>query len=554
MATPRLLQQYTRLHQAYDGQTIVTTLQELADRLFCTRRHMRNIVAEWQALGWIEWLARSGRGGRSTLSFLFSVEALQRERALSLIDSGRFEQAVGLLNAEPDELAAFLMSRLGQRWDRGRQVLTVPYYRALPNLVPTALQRRSERHLARQIFNGLTVINEEKGEVEPDLAHRWQTSDQCEWHFHLRPAVRWHDGQWMSISDVVASLRQLCELPMFEHVRDVCATSPRTVTLSLSESDRWLPWLLAEPYAAILPADHERRPDFAARPVGTGPFRVAVNDSYRLSLRAFDDYFGFRALIDEVDILMVPSLAQLDSAGTMSVRGSQGEGGNSSTLIPESGGYFLLCDGRHAVMRDDATRHFLGHVLAPLEILHTLAPERRRYWTPAHGLLPGWHHVPPDVAVSLHPPGGLRVLRVAFPEQQPDYETLVAAMRACLVRYGIELDARAVPYADWACGAGEFELWLGSAIFPTRLDFAVPAWLFGSRLARLCLPDLPISDWQSEWRGGRFDEQAMAATLVGQRCLLPMVHTWFHLKGTQQLPGVRINNLGWVDFKSAWLE
>jgi SgrR family transcriptional regulator len=554
MATSRLMQQYQKLYQALDGQTTSTTLQELSEQLFCTRRHMRNLLAEMQSQGWINWLSRSGRGGRSTLSFICSAEALQREQALSLLSRGKFEQAVGLLDAEPDALAEFLTSRLGQRWERGRQVLTVPYYRPLPDLLPTALQRRSERHLVRQVFNGLTALNEEKGEIEADLVHHWTTVDQRVWQFHLRPSVRWHDGKRLSMADVEASLDRLRTLPLFDHLRTIELSSTRRLTITLSEPDQWFPWLLAEPYAAILPADYAQRSGFSAHPVGTGPFRVAANDDFRLTLQAFDDYFAYRALIDEVNILIVPRLGRLDSAGTMSIHAEQEPANAGSELHPEQGGYFLWCDGRHPLMGDTAIRHFIGSALSSLEVLHAIPPLIRPYWTPAHSILPGWHHVGTDLDKPVAAPSGLRRLRIAYPELQPDYETIATALRSCLAAHDIALETQALPYADWASGNGEFELWLGSTVFAARVDFAVPAWLFGSQLAQRCLPSLPLPQWLSQWRRGELDTKAMIATTITQHWLLPLAHTWFHLKGAQRHPGVRLNKLGWVDFKSAWLE
>ncbi|PPS59120.1 hypothetical protein CRX72_08385 [Pantoea sp. BRM17] len=64
-------------------------------------------------------------------------------------------------------------------------ILRVLYYRPLQNLLPASPLRRSETHLARQIFSGLTRINEENGEIEPDIAHHWQQLSAQQWRFYL---------------------------------------------------------------------------------------------------------------------------------------------------------------------------------------------------------------------------------------------------------------------------------------------------------------------------------------------------------------------------------
>ncbi|MBW9309068.1 hypothetical protein FA039_02180 [Escherichia coli] len=57
------------------------------------------------------------------------------------------------------------------------------YYRPLRNLLPGSALRRSETHIARQIFSSLTRINEENGELEADIAHHWQQISPLHWRF-----------------------------------------------------------------------------------------------------------------------------------------------------------------------------------------------------------------------------------------------------------------------------------------------------------------------------------------------------------------------------------
>lgn len=67
-----------------------------------------------------------------------------------------------------------LVSHLGRSFRQGRHILRVLYYRPMKNLLPGSALRRSETHIARQIFSALTRVNEENGELEADIAHHWQ--------------------------------------------------------------------------------------------------------------------------------------------------------------------------------------------------------------------------------------------------------------------------------------------------------------------------------------------------------------------------------------------
>ena len=62
MSGRRLEHQYLKLLGQFGLLEVTTTLQELADRLCCTRRHMRNLLTQMQAIGWINWQAEAGRG------------------------------------------------------------------------------------------------------------------------------------------------------------------------------------------------------------------------------------------------------------------------------------------------------------------------------------------------------------------------------------------------------------------------------------------------------------------------------------------------------------
>ncbi|SPX12169.1 putative substrate-binding protein [Escherichia coli] len=50
----------------------------------------------------------------------------------------------------------------------------------------------------------------------------------------------------------------------------------------------------------ILPREWETLSNFASHPIGTGPYAVIRNSTNQLKIQAFDDFFGYRALIDEV--------------------------------------------------------------------------------------------------------------------------------------------------------------------------------------------------------------------------------------------------------------
>lgn len=242
MPSARLQQQFIRLWQCCEGKSQETTLNELAALLSCSRRHMRTLLNTMQDRGWLTWEAEVGRGKRSRLTFLYTGLALQQQRAEDLLEQDRIDQLVQLVG-DKATVRQMLVSHLGRSFRQGRHILRVLYYRPLRNLLPGSALRRSETHIARQIFSSLTRINEENGELEADIAHHWQQISPLHWRFFLRPGVHFHHGRELEMDDVIASLKRINTLPLYSHIADIVSPTPWTLDIHLTQPDRWLPLL-----------------------------------------------------------------------------------------------------------------------------------------------------------------------------------------------------------------------------------------------------------------------------------------------------------------------
>ncbi|MDY8220270.1 transcriptional regulator SgrR, partial [Escherichia coli] len=69
-----------------------------------------------------------------------------------------------------------------------------------------------------------------------------------------------------------------------------------------------------------------------------------------------------------------------------------------------------------------------------------------------------------------------------------------------------------ISYDQWHEGEIESDIWLNSANFTLPLDFSLFAHL----------------------------------------CVVPLIHHWLIIQGQRSMRGLRMNTLGWFDFKSAW--
>ncbi|WP_312413558.1 HTH-type transcriptional regulator SgrR [Pseudescherichia sp.] len=545
MSSGRLQQQFIRLWQCCNGASRETTLSELAEQLSCSRRHMRTLLNAMQQRGWLTWEAEAGRGKRSRLSFLYTGLALQQQRAEDLLDQDRIDQLVQLVG-DKSAVRQMLVSHLGRSFRQGRHILRVLYYRPLRNLLPGTALRRSETHIARQIFSALTRINEENGELEPDIAHHWKCLSPLHWRFYLRPGIHFHHGRELEMSDVITSLQRVNALPLYSHITEIVSPTPWTLDIHLSQPDSWLPWLLGHVQSMILPQEWPTMENFASLPVGTGPYAVTLNNSNQLKIHAFDDYFGFRALIDEVNVWVLPDVNDDLSAG-LTLEGPGGEEKAVESRL-EEGCYYLLFDARTHRGASQQVREWVSQILSPASLLYHAEEHHQRYWFPAYGLLPRWHHTRPG---GSEKPAGLESLTLTYYRDHIEHRVLAQTMSALLAAHQVTLNIQEVDYDEWHRGDAVSDIWLNSANFTLPLDFSLFTHLYEVPLLQKCIP----RDWQADatqWRAGEMNLAAWCQQLLAGKAIVPLIHHWLMIQGQRSMRGLRMNTLGWFDFKSAW--
>ena len=574
MNIQRLEQHYQKLIAMFPQRDVFITLQELADILYCSKRHMRTLIIHMQQAGWLTWQSQPGRGHKARLTLHYSSQALMLAKAERLLSLNDMNGALTVLGEDRQHLTQLLHNRMGHRVHEGRQSLRIPYYRTLHNLYPGTPLRRSEVHLVKQIFSGLTSIDETTGSIDKGLAHQWRKLGPLRWRFFLRPGVLFHDGTPLSSKDVVASLRRCATTPLFSHFQHIEPQGELSVTIELTDPDEFLPQLLADVGALILPADHLQRINFASHPVGTGPYRVAENNDWHLMLTAFDSYFGFRSLLDEIEVitcldsankeevirpfaLMSSSMSDIEYVSDRADHFSA----PADNRVLERGGYFLLCDSRSSLWQSIEQRRWLQRTLAPALILQNLPEAIRSLWFPATSLLPGWSHqvIPgtPDFPWQQHNASQPRCLRLAYHRHHWELPMLAEACQHLLLAHNIILETTELPYEAWARGEDLADIWLGTVNFTLPEQWNIGAWLLGMPLLKISVSggsQQRFADWQRQWRDGSLSAQQLTANIISEGWLQPLFHHWMHLTGSEQTQGIHFNNLGWFDFTSIWIE
>ncbi|AEG97139.1 MULTISPECIES: HTH-type transcriptional regulator SgrR [Klebsiella] len=545
MPSSRLQQQFIRLWQCCDGRSQQTTLNELAEMLSCSRRHMRTLLNLMEARGWLAWESEAGRGKRSRLTFLYTGLALQQQRAEDLLEQDRIDQLVQLVG-DKTAVRQMLISHLGRSFRQGRHILRVLYYRPMKNLLPGSALRRSETHIARQIFSALTRVNEENGELEADIAHHWQQISPNHWRFFLRPGIHFHHGRELEMADVISSLQRSSELPLFSHIERIVSPTAWTLDIHLSQPDRWLPWLLGQVPAMALPQEWRTMENFSSMPIGTGPYAVARNNQNQLKIHAFEEYFGYRALIDEVNVWVLPEISEEPNGGLTLQGNTESEKAVESRL--EEGCYYLLFDSRSPLGGNDDVRRWLSYLFQPANLLYHAGEHYQGNWFPAYGLLPRWHHARSH---ACDKPAGLESVTLTYYRDHVEHRVIGGIMRALLAEHQVRLNIQELEYDDWHRGETVSDIWLNSVNFTLPIDFSLFAYLYEVPLMHHCIP----IDWEADanrWRAGEFNPATWSQQLLEKQHIVPLIHHWLMIQGQRSMRGVRMNTLGWFDFKSAW--
>ncbi|MFA9432022.1 ABC transporter substrate-binding protein [Egicoccus sp. AB-alg2] len=149
------------------------------------------------------------------------------------------------------------------------------------------------------VFDALTVIDD-SGTPQPALAESWEAVDDTTWHFVLRDGVEFHNGDPLTVEDVVGTFELLLSeegaasygshVGNYSFIESVSAVDDTTVEITTSRPAVLLPASISIVY--VVPIAHFEEVgagSFATEPVGTGPYQSVTWSSDRIELERYED-------------------------------------------------------------------------------------------------------------------------------------------------------------------------------------------------------------------------------------------------------------------------
>jgi peptide/nickel transport system substrate-binding protein len=153
-----------------------------------------------------------------------------------------------------------------------------------------------------------TLVRFDSIHPAPTLATSWATLDGRSWTLTLRQGVRFHDGQPFDADAVVANLERLRQVRSFPGRAE--RVGPHVVAIHLERPNAALLATLSQPFYALQSPSSLG----SERPVGTGPFRLALSRPGSYELVANPDYWGGAPRLAQVSLRRLPSQQALVSA------------------------------------------------------------------------------------------------------------------------------------------------------------------------------------------------------------------------------------------------
>lgn len=301
----RYLELLLKTYQLNQSYSVV--LDDLEIVLCTSRRNVSTVMSKLAHIGWVDWQPAVGRGKSSKLKvnkslqqalsivFLYELEHAQSKIISKLLENYGLT-AVRALNVAAEEL--------NEKNEKANSVL-ISSYPWVNTIDPVKTYRESELQVINSVYDVL-IKQDKDGTLQPGLAHFWEQNDKVisVW---IRPLIYRHDGELLSTQDIVWSLERLrtCSGPVSELVsciENIEIAAPDRINITLKYPNRLFIYALAMPYAAIVCREQFCLGNGYTCHVGTGPYKVDRWNGESLTLKAHNDYYAARALIEKVTL------------------------------------------------------------------------------------------------------------------------------------------------------------------------------------------------------------------------------------------------------------
>ena len=271
------------------------------------------------------------------------------------------------------------------------------------NLDPrVGLDAQSER-IDELLFDDLCT-RDDRLNVQPGLAERWEIPDPRTYVFHLHQGVKFHDGRPLTSRDVKWTFDSLLQgkirstkAAAYRPVDHIDAPDDFTVVFHLKEPFATFLWNVSDGAIGIVP--YGSGDEVNRHPIGSGPFRfVTAEPDKEVIIERNDGYWGDKARLQRVRFAVIPDATTRAlelRKGSADIAATSLTGDMVLALERESNLEVLRAAGtvlaylafntRDPILKDVRVRQALAYAIDRAPMIHYLL---RDFARPAHSLLP----------------------------------------------------------------------------------------------------------------------------------------------------------------------
>ncbi|MCU7558487.1 ABC transporter substrate-binding protein [Macrococcus capreoli] len=284
---------------------------EVSEQLNISQKHLSRSLRRWQEDGILSYVSARGRGNKTTVEWHMNIDQLYFDKVIQLITPYQLSDAIQYLTWDWSlEHKQILITKanqlLGISPEKQDKLIVRKRYAPLFEH-PLEVVDINSSNILSNVYDTLMTYNRSTHSYQFKIAQHidFQTDYAV---IYLRKNVSFHDGTQVTSEDV-----KRCLLSAKVHQELKVLLSPITDIE------------IIQPY--ILKVHYQHYPHFKDvlcklnlaiykqgnnRIIGTGPFYIAENNDFQTVLKAFEQYYGYRAYLDEVDLIYIPKLKHSD--------------------------------------------------------------------------------------------------------------------------------------------------------------------------------------------------------------------------------------------------
>lgn len=562
------------LYPREEKQSVEFKLKDLEGIWFCTQKNVKRRLQMFSAEGRVHYEPGKGRGNPSKLSFKNSFRQEIEEAVLQAAAQNELEDVLQLLQlpipkAWIANVSEEIQKLFGIQTSRNSEdILRTVVTRKLTTLDPLIASINFETFLIHQLGDSLLVYDEPYDVLRPHVAHHWEESDEGKvWTFYLRKGVRFHNGEQLTSEDVRFTFHRFQANPsphhwLVEDIEEMECPGPYTVTFRLSRPNPFFPRYTSAHNLAILP---HREPFDEHKWIGTGPFQMKKRNDALIVLKAFDDYFLTRPLLDEIEIYKV-DLNNGSSGMTYEIQDEEGKREALHKEDIELGFRFLAFNFRkESIVQNPFFREGVYHLtdagkmLSELKLSDHLESSSYFYWKSVH--------LPKDrsrVGPLLQKAGYRGETLKLYTFDKPKYREEAEWIKSEAASEGLKLDIQSFTFDDYYNPKlNEADILLMGEVAST--DFHLS--FIGAFLSKALFTNRFFSDKQiAEVRGyierikqGRDKEEReywieeTENFIRRENLLLYLYHPVRTRTFHPMIKDIEFESFGYVDFRKLWI-